>query len=162
MTPQGLFDGSSRGREKVMVRKDDNLDVIPIDRFFQDFYYPGLLAEIWAGKRPTPGKALPTSPAPQVRLLASPTPGGAANAISVDVAITDRGGGLSGPWVRHNSVAIPAGKLIKEEGKTKTYRFNLSLVSGDNKIEARSATADGARESDPAIEVVPFAGRLPE
>ena len=51
-TPEGLFDGSAGGRERVMFRVGGGLNVVPVDRFFQDFYYPGLLAAIWRGERP--------------------------------------------------------------------------------------------------------------
>ena len=38
-------------------------NVVPVDRFFQDVYYPGLLAAIWRGERPLPevqiGESLP-------------------------------------------------------------------------------------------------------
>ena len=63
VSPAGLFDGSRVGREKVHFRIGTGLDVVPLDRFFQDFYYPGLLAEIWRGEHPTPAKPLHANPA---------------------------------------------------------------------------------------------------
>jgi hypothetical protein len=57
MTPEGLFDGTRSGRDAIAYR-GDGLGLIPLDRFFQDFYYPGLLASIWRGERPLPGKPL--------------------------------------------------------------------------------------------------------
>jgi hypothetical protein len=59
VTPEGLFDGSEKGRQKVMFRTDGKLDVVPAERFAKDFYRPGLLADIWKGKRPLPGNDLP-------------------------------------------------------------------------------------------------------
>src|SRR5262249_55725134 len=54
VTPEGLFDGSKGGREQVAFRIGKGLDVVPLDRFFQDYYYPGLLAELSRGDRPMP------------------------------------------------------------------------------------------------------------
>ena len=164
VTPEGLFDGSAGGRQKVAFRVDGKLDVVPVDRFFRDFYYPGLLAEIMAGKRPLPGKSITANnPAPSVKILVHPAAGGAApNQVAVDVAVTDAGGGMSGPYLQHNGAAVRAGKLLQQDGKTKTYRFTLDLVTGENNFEARAATADRIRESDPAGTVVPFEGKLPE
>jgi len=53
-TPEGLFDRSAGGRRKVSYRVDNGLIVVPVDRFFQDFYYPGLLSAIFRGERPVP------------------------------------------------------------------------------------------------------------
>ena len=39
-------DGSAGGRQKAMYRIGGGLNVVPVDRFFQDFYRPGLLAEV--------------------------------------------------------------------------------------------------------------------
>lgn len=162
VTPEGLFDGSKGGREIVAFRVDGKLDVVPVDRFFQDFYYPGLLAEISAGKRPVPGKALPTNPAPGIKLLVNPDAGTAPNRVTVDVAVTDTGGGVRGPFLQHNGAAVRGGQLVKENDKTKIHRFTLDLITGDNRIEARAATVDGGRESDPTVEFLSFAGKLPE
>ncbi|HVX61939.1 MAG TPA: WD40 repeat domain-containing protein, partial [Pirellulales bacterium] len=46
-TPEGLFDGSEGGRERVAFRIGGGLNVVPVDRFFQDFYRPGLMASLW-------------------------------------------------------------------------------------------------------------------
>ena len=65
VTPEGLFNGSRTGCESVHFRTwiDRKPVIVPVDRFFQDFYHPGLLAEIWQGKRPMPGKRLGSTPA---------------------------------------------------------------------------------------------------
>jgi WD40 repeat protein len=53
VTPDGLFDGSSEGWKFVLWRFGDNtFDSLPVEVFFDSYYYPGLLAEILAGKRP--------------------------------------------------------------------------------------------------------------
>jgi WD40 repeat protein len=163
ITPEGLFDGSRPGREQVFYRTGNGNELVPLDRFFQDFYYPGLLAEIWRGERPMPGKPLQINPAPIIKLLVNQeTTRTGANEVAIDVAVTDQGGGVKGPWLQQNGVTLSAGKLLKNEGKTQQYRFDVALLSGDNRIEVRAATADGAVESAPAITTVKFDGKLPE
>ena len=135
---------------------------MPLDRFFQDFYYPGLLAEIWRGERPMPGKPFQISPAPSIKLLVNQeTAGTEQNRVVIDVAVSDQGGGIKGPWLQHNGVTLPAGQLLKSENKTLHYRFPVALVSGDNRLEVRAATADGVVESEPALTTVKFSGTLP-
>lgn len=161
VTPEGLFDGSRGGRENVYFRIG-GLQIVPLDRFMQDNYYPGLLAALWAGERPRPGKPLPATPAPTVKMLANPDPL-RLDQVTFDVAVTDHGGGIKAPWLKHNGVTVRAGQtLLEKRGQTEQHRFTVGLVPGSNRIEVRSATADGAWESDPALWVQDFAGALPE
>jgi WD40 repeat protein len=151
LTPEGLFDGSRGGRQKVSFRVGGKLGVVPLDRFFQDFYYPGLLAGLWAGERPRPGKPFQTNPAPLVRMLANPD-GDRQDRVTVDVALTDQGGGIKGPWLFHNGAAVSAGhSLLRQAGQTAHHRFSIPLVPGDNRFEVRAASADGSWESEPAV-----------
>jgi WD40 repeat protein len=162
ITPEGLFDGSKGGRETVTFLLS-SLTLVPLDRFFQDFYYPGLLAEIWRGERPMPGKPFQLSPAPVVKMLFNQdTDHGQQNHVAIDVAVTDQGGGIKGPWLQHNGVTLRAGQLLKKVDKTQQYRFLVALVPGENRIEVRAATADGVVESEPALTTVKFDGKLPD
>jgi hypothetical protein len=53
VTPDGLFDGSPAAWNKILWRFNNNtFDYAPVEAFFSDFYYPGLLADIFAGKSP--------------------------------------------------------------------------------------------------------------
>jgi WD40 repeat protein/uncharacterized caspase-like protein len=163
VTPDGLFDGTRSGREKIAFRIGAGLNVVPLDRFFQDCYYPSLLAEIWRGERPMPGKPLQLSPAPLVKMLVKQNEDGAQNnQVVVDVAVTNQGGGVKGPWLQHNGATLPAGKLLRLSDRTTHYRFRVALVPGDNRIEARAATANGGVESEAAVASIKFDGKLPE
>jgi WD40 repeat protein len=53
VTPEGLFDGTADAMQQVSWRIGNRNKVIPLDSFFNDFYHPGLLAEIMRGGRPT-------------------------------------------------------------------------------------------------------------
>src|SRR4030095_3025125 len=53
VTPQGLFDGTPAAWNKILWRYNhDTFNVAPIEWFFNEFYYPGLLGDVFAGKRP--------------------------------------------------------------------------------------------------------------
>src|SRR4029079_19535628 len=53
VTPQGLFDGTPLTWNQILWRyNQETFNVAPIEWFFNEFYYPGLLADIFAGKRP--------------------------------------------------------------------------------------------------------------
>src|SRR5262249_31400999 len=53
VTPDGLFDGSPTAWRQILWQfGGDTFDVTPVETFFNEFYYPGLLAELMAGKKP--------------------------------------------------------------------------------------------------------------
>ena len=53
VTPDGLFDGSPPHGTRIIWRfNHDTLNYAPVEAFFSDYYHPGLLADIFAGKRP--------------------------------------------------------------------------------------------------------------
>ena len=53
VTPQGLFDGTPVSWNQILWRyNQDTFNVAPIEWFFNEYYYPGLLSDILAGKRP--------------------------------------------------------------------------------------------------------------
>lgn len=53
VTPQGLFDGTPQSWNQILWRYNQNtFNVAPVERYFNEYYHPGLLADIFAGKRP--------------------------------------------------------------------------------------------------------------
>jgi len=53
VTPQGLFDGTPVSWNQILWRyNQETFNVAPVEWFFNEFYYPGLLADIFNGKRP--------------------------------------------------------------------------------------------------------------
>jgi WD40 repeat protein len=52
VSPDGLFDGTWNGMKQVAWRDSVTGDTVPVDRFFSDFYYPGLLTAITNGNHP--------------------------------------------------------------------------------------------------------------
>ncbi|MBV9087036.1 MAG: caspase family protein [Acidobacteriaceae bacterium] len=59
VTPDGLFDGSPAAWNQILWRYSRNtFDVAPVESFFNEYFYPGLLADIVSGKRPRPARAI--------------------------------------------------------------------------------------------------------
>ena len=52
VTPEGLFDGSPRGRRLATFRTGPGLDLVVGDKLTKDYYRPGLLSQILSGARP--------------------------------------------------------------------------------------------------------------
>jgi WD40 repeat protein len=151
VTPEGLFDGSAGGRQRVAYRIGTGLNVVPVDRFFQDFYRPGLIADLWRGERPLPAVQLARNRPPRVRIV-SPARGGTVESteVTLDVQVVDEGGGVRGPWLFHNGARLLAEGDTRKDETTVVRRFRTRLVEGDNKLEVRAASEDGSWESEPA------------
>lgn len=151
VTPEGLFDGTLGGRERVSFRVGDGLDVVPVDRFFQDFYYPGLWAKLWRGERPMPRAKFAESQPPKVTLVSKiKTEKVETRTVGIVVDVIDQGGGFKTPWLRHNEVVVAA--TLPPETRPGGIRqlFEVTLVEGENRLEVVSSSADGSRESEPA------------
>ncbi len=155
VTPEGLFDGTETARKTVAFRIGDSLELVPVDRFFQDYYRPGLLAEIFAGGRPLPGGEFAGQRAPLVRVT-SPKQDSELTDSTVEIAceITDRGGGIKPPRLMQNGARVLAEGTETLTDKTLKKTFTAGLIEGDNRFEVCSASADGSWESEPAVLVL--------
>ena len=137
-TPDGFFDGSPAGREKVIYRVGGGRTVVPVDRFFQDFYWPGLLSRILKGERPAADVKLGEQKPPSIKLL-SPKESGATTAaeIALEAEVTDEGGGIAGPWLVHNGTCA----LRRQQDRKARPRLeaDLHLAAGPRREPHRSA-----------------------
>ncbi len=154
MTPQGLFDGSSTGREHVTYRIGDGLNVVPVDRFFNDFYTPGLLGRLLNGERPMPDVELGVELPPKL-LIVSPQSGQAVSErdVSIEVSAEDLGGGIRGPWLMHNGARMLSARETRRDGKMLYRSFLVRLVEGENRIEVGASTNNefATIDSEPAV-----------
>jgi hypothetical protein len=52
ITTDGMFDGSSSAWNKILWRyRNNTFDVTPVEAYFSDFYHPGLLSDIFSGRK---------------------------------------------------------------------------------------------------------------
>jgi len=150
VTPEGLFDGTQDGRQLIGYRIGKGLNVVPVDRFFQDFFRPGLLEQLWAGETPMPEVRLGGSLPPVVKIL-SPQPGLIDTPeVTIEVEAKDQGGGISGLSIYQNGARILASGQTRTEGATTRRSFQIALVEGDNQVRITAASGDGSWESEPA------------
>lgn len=148
-TPDGLFDGSPGGREHVVYRVG-GMTLVPVDRFFQDFYRPGLLAALLRGERPTADVKLGGQKAPSIKIV-SPASGNVDGSdVTIVAEVLDEGGGVTGPWITHNGMRVRTEGSVEKAGNVLRRTFKLRLAPGTNTIEVKASSADGSWESEPA------------
>jgi hypothetical protein len=150
VTPAGLFDGSVGGRQRVSYRIGRGLNVVPVDRSFQDFYRPGLLAAVLSGERPEPVVEIGRAAPPRLRIVA-PGEGGDVETtrLTLEVEAIDQGGGVRRPTPFHNGSRVLAREPASARDTSVRHRFDVSLVEGRNVLEVRAASRDGSQDSDP-------------
>lgn len=159
-TPEGLFDGTEGARYKVYYRVGDGLNVVPADRFFQDFYRPGLLATLLRGARPMPDVHLGKSLPPTVNIVSPASADVASPILTVEVEVTDQGGGIAGMTFYQNGARVLALGEQRKDGLVLHRTFRVTLIEGENRLRVTSASSDGSWESEPAEIVLRYAKPL--
>jgi WD40 repeat protein len=165
-TPSGHFE-KSEDFDAVLWRKGGR--TYAFEQFFEDFFRPGLLAEVTGAEVvPRPevrlSDRLAESPPPSVAITA-PQPGQrfTAREIEVVVAVTDTGGGVDEVRLTHNGKAIAGkerGVTLTVNQKSGEQRFRITLLEGENVIAA-SAFSKARIESATYRLAVHFDGTTP-
>ena len=165
VTPQGLFDGTPVSWNQILWRyNQDTFNVAPIEWFFNEFYYPGLLADIVAGKRPRVAEDVSKKDRrqPIVKLSLSPEVGDPAAAIAsrkvkVKIEIADAPadqGHPQGTGARDLRL-FRNGSLVKVwhgdvlNGKPAvTLEEEVTLAAGANRLTSYAFNKDNVKSKD--------------
>ena len=164
VTPDGLFDGSPAAWKQILWRfGGDTFDVMPAETFFNEFYYPGLLAEVMAGKKPRAPKNISQLDRrqPELRLM---TQGGQVSAgntsernLAVKIDVTEKpadkdhavGSGARDVRLFRNGslVKVWRGDVLKGQTAT-TLETKISIVAGENRLAAYAFNRDNVKSRD--------------
>ncbi|MBC7933138.1 MAG: caspase family protein [Rubrivivax sp.] len=169
VTPDGLFDGSPGAWNQVLWRYANNtFDVAPIEWFFNEFYQPGLLADLLAGKRPRAPRDLAQLDRRQPFLKLSPaggqSRGGAAAARNLNVKIevaesppdkaNPKGSGAKDVRLFRNGslVRVWRGDVLKGRAAA-TIEVSVPVVEGPNVFTAYAFNHDNIKSADSTLTV---------
>jgi WD40 repeat protein len=155
-TKEGFFDASDGAKKSIFFVR--GTQVYNIDQFFEEFYRPGLLNEIYrtGGQIKSDAnliKRLEESPPPTVNII-SPLNNDTArsSAIPVTVRLINNGGGINEIKIQNNGKSLPVDNTsLQQTGGQARYlsrTINVDLVPGENKILV-SAYSFGRIESRP-------------
>lgn len=166
VTPQGLFDGTPVSWNQILWRyNQDTFNVAPIELFFNEFYYPGLLADVFAGKRPKVSLDVSKKDRrqPIVKLsVTGNTAGIAARTIKVKVDVIDspadknysqssgardvrlfRNGSLVKVW--HGDVLNGKSEISLEQ--------EVTVTAGANQLTAYAFNKDNVKSKDAQLDL---------
>jgi len=164
VTPDGLFDGSPAAWKQILWRFGGNtFDVMPAETFFNEFYYPGLLAEVMAGKKPRAPKNISQLDRrqPELRFM---TQGGQVGAgstsernLTVKIEVTEKsadkdheaGSGARDVRLFRNGALVKVwrGDVLKGQTAT-TLEANITIVAGENRLAAYAFNRDNVKSKD--------------
>lgn len=154
-TWEGLFDGSPDARQKVNYRCGAECVPVPLARLSKVLHRPGLLTLMRESKRPLPDVDLNKSLPPEVRIVApEPAATSTESQVTLEVEMRDRGGGVGESWLMHNGSRIADQDDGEPQEGILRRSFTVSLVPGENRLEARASNAHGFWESEPAVLVL--------
>jgi hypothetical protein len=163
VTPQGLFDGTPVSWNQILWRyNQETFNVAPIEWFFNEFYYPGLLSDIFAGKRPKVAQDVSKKDRRQPVVKLS-LPGQAADSnvatrtIKVKIDVSDapadkdnpQGSGAQDVRLFRNGslVKVWRGDVLKGQS-TVSLEEEITVTAGPNRLVAYAFNRDNVKSKD--------------
>ncbi|HYY95353.1 MAG TPA: caspase family protein, partial [Pyrinomonadaceae bacterium] len=159
VTPDGLFDGSPSAWNQILWRFSQNtFDVSPVETFFNEFFYPGLLSDIAAGKRPKAPRdiSLIDRRQPSVALTTSAPQSGAAASrnLYVSVQVKDAPAGARDVRLFRNGSLVRVWRGDVLQGKqSATLEATVPVVAGENKLTAYAFNRDNVKSADASLDI---------
>ncbi len=163
VNPQGLFDGTPLTWNQILWRyNQETFNVAPIEWFFNEFYYPGLLADVFSGKRPKVAEDISRKDRrqPIVKLSVggeTPATGIATRTVKVKLEITDapadkdnpKGTGARDVRLFRNGSLVKVWRGDVLNGKPSvTLEHEMTATAGPNRLVAYAFNNDNVKSKD--------------
>jgi uncharacterized caspase-like protein len=159
ITPDGLFDGSPAAWNQILWRFSASLfDVAPVELFFNEYYYPGLLADLFAGKRPVAPENLERKdrrqPAIRLSLTSSQTALVRSKTVGVKVEVASAPAGAQDVRLFRNGslVKVWRGDVLKGQQRA-VLEAQIAIVAGENRLTAYGFNGDNVKSADATLVV---------
>jgi hypothetical protein len=170
VTPQGLFDGTPPAWNQILWRYNgDTFNVAPIEWFFNEFYYPGLLSDVFSGKRPQVAQDISKKdrrqPMVKLSLIGEqpPASGLTQRTAKVKIAVTDvpadrdnpSGSGARDVRLFRNGslVKVWRGDVLKGQPSV-TLEQEITITAGPNRLVAYGFNKDNVKSKDAPLELM--------
>ena len=163
VTPDGLFDGSPAAWKQILWQFGGNtFDVAPAETFFNEFYYPGLLGDVMAGKKPRAPKniSLLDRRQPELKLITQSTGTTSERNQSVRIEVTEKpadkdhatSSGVRDVRLFRNGALVKVWRGDVLNGRTATtLEANIAIVAGENRLTAYGFNRDNVKSKDATL-----------
>lgn len=152
ITPDGRFEGTNSSMNKLNIVR--GIDVLPVSSFFEEYYTPGLIAQVLSGENIT-GPEVSFSDSfslpPKVEISSSVKGSTLEKKVIITVKATDQGAGIDEIKLFHNGKMVSddqRGLLRRNSSETESKTYDINLIAGDNVFTA-TAFNDERVESIP-------------
>jgi len=168
VTPQGLFDGTPVSWNQILWRYNgETFNVAPIEWFFNEFYYPGLLSDIFLGKRPRVAQDVSKKDRrqPVVKLILpgdNPGTGVASRTVKIRIDVADappdrdnsKGSGAQDVRLFRNGslVKVWRGDVLKGQNLV-SLEQEIAITAGPNQFVAYAFNKDNVKSKDSALTI---------
>jgi WD40 repeat protein/uncharacterized caspase-like protein len=159
VTPDGLFDGSPGGWNQILWRFSQNVyDVSPVEIFFNEYFRPGLLPDLVAGKKVAAAIDISQRDRRQPRLKVETTDGQVTNitarTLKVRITVTDAPAGAQDVRLFRNGslVKVWRGDVMKGQS-TAQLETTVSAVAGSNLLTAYAFNRDNVKSVDATLAI---------
>src|SRR5262245_1728788 len=165
VTPDGLFDGTPGAWSQILWRfsPNDIFDVAPVEIFFNEYFYPGLLSDIVSGKRPRAARDVERIDhrRPSLKLSHADTQHAPGRTIKVKVEVSEpASANQAAPAGARDVRLFRNGTLVKVwsgdalNGRIKaTLEAEVPIVAGENRLVAYAFNRDNVKSPDPMLTV---------
>jgi hypothetical protein len=168
VAPDGLFDGSPAAWNQILWRFERNTyNAKPVEVFFNEFYYPGLLGNIMSGKRPkaTQDIALRDRRQPHVNLMLAsgqaPDENLTTREVAVKIEVTEEpadkdhptGSGAQDVRLFRNGslVKVWRGDVLQGKGGKVVLDATIPIVAGENNLTVYAFNRDNIKSPDATL-----------
>ncbi len=158
VTPDGLFDGSPGGWNQILWRFSPNtFDVSPVEIFFNEYYYPGLLPDILGGKKLPVVADISQKDRRQPKLTIE-TDGQSASVstrgLKVKIKVTEAPAGAQDVRLFRNGslVKVWRGDVLRGQVGA-TLETSISVVAGQNQLTAYAFNRDNVKSIDATLAI---------
>lgn len=159
VTPDGLFDGSPAAWNKIIWRFNNNtFNYASVEAFFSDFYYPGLLTDIFAGKRPKAPADIAQKDRrqAQLELALADAPANATltrRNVTIKVNVSQAPAGAQDVRLFRNGSLVKVWRGDVLQGNSVTLEITIPIVAGENQLTAYAFNHDNIKSSDATLTI---------
>jgi WD40 repeat protein len=157
VTPDGLFDGSPAGWDQILWRFSSNtFDVSPVEIFFSEYFHPGLLSDILAGKKIAAVADISQKDRrqPKLRLETPDQQNVTSRALTIRVNVIEAPAGAQDVRLFRNGslVKVWRGDVLKGKPSA-VLETTISVVAGQNRLSAYGFNRDNVKSPDATLAI---------
>ncbi|MGH9907919.1 MAG: eIF2A-related protein [Pyrinomonadaceae bacterium] len=157
VTPDGLFDGSPGGWNQILWRfTPTTFDVSPVEIFFNEYFYPGLLPDILMGKKLSASSDISQKDRrqPKIALAAAEVPAGSVSTreLKLKIQISEAPAGARDLRLFRNGslVKVWRGDVLGGQSNA-SVETTVSITAGENQFTAYAFNRDNVKSTDATL-----------